>query len=52
MDGEIIQARKHTDIRGWNAAEPVLLDAVLLWNGSIVLLSAAVKHQGVFETGL
>lgn len=49
---ETVQANKHRDKQRWNAAGPVLLDAVLLRHRSIVLLTAAVKHQGVFETGL
>lgn len=35
-----------------NAAAPVFLDAVLLRHGSVVFLTAAIKHQRVFETGL
>lgn len=49
---ERIQTHKHADTQQWNAAEPVFLDAVLLRHRSIVLLTAAVKYQGVFETGL
>lgn len=35
-----------------NAAVPVLLDAILLQRGSIVPLTAAVKHLSIFEARL
>lgn len=44
--------QKYSDTQQWNAAEPVFLDAILLRHRSIVLLTAAVKYQGVFEAGL
>lgn len=39
-----------TDTQCRNAAVPVFLDAIL-WDWSIVLLTAAFKHHCIFETG-